>query len=197
MRDLRLAAARHRERFVLARRPVPAVGRVLLSARRPLVVRVGTSSSLRVQVSATVGPSRTVLMAAAAPAAQPPAADPAPTGAVSAPADVARTVAAPGRPGVPATVGRLERLVSRAEHVVTRTEQHIPHVTRVVTHSVVPAGASAAAEPAAEGRRPGPPSSSPQLAAQPAPLDLGLITDHVLTAMDGRLSAYAERLGRG
>lgn len=197
MRDFRGAAERHRARFALGRRTVPPVVRVLLAGRAPGVLRTDahTVLSLRLHLAPLVSG-----------AVRGPAGGPGPAGAVLRTV-MARLVDSPAVPvaGLPAAdrevvtaTRRIDLVRTRDEHRLTRTEQRIPQVIRVVTRTMAagpgpdtPAAVAGASRPAAPA-----PASAPGVVA-PAPLDLGRITDHVLTAMDDRLTAYAERLGRG
>ena len=196
MRDLRGAASRHRARFVLDRPMVPPVGRVLMAARGLTVLHPEVRTTLAINTHPTYVVSRPTLVIAL-PAAQP-GRDPAP-GPVPGRRQVAAAVRTPAtRVGSTTVLGRLDRVLTSMERRVTRTEERVPQVTRVVSHTTVAGGVVPAAE-----TRPTAPSSVARAlpttdGPRPqAPLDLARITDHVLGVMDDRLAAHAERLGRG
>lgn len=196
MRDLMGDARRHRARFVLTRPAVPPVGRILLAARGVTMLRYGHRTTLTVTANPTFVQTRSF--------SQLPLGAPAPVPAVPlSSAEGGRVSAAvlrlTRRLDTLSATHRLERVVSTVERRVIRTEERVPQVTRVLTYAGITDQARQGAESRPDAER-GAPASRPQFAVappQPASLDLARITDHVLGAMDERLSAYAERLGRG
>lgn len=197
MRDYLGYTARHRARFGLARRSAPQVGRVLLAGRRATVLLDAPRTRLTINATLAITPSRPRFVVAAT---TPPA------GPVR-PRTVAEVVHGRGSLAVLERIRRIERtsttslterIVTTQERQVARTEERVPQVTRVVTHLAPVEPSLRAGEPRVQTPSPATPPVPPLgVPVPPPPLDLARITDHVLGAMDHRLSAYAERLGRG
>jgi hypothetical protein len=93
----------------------------------------------------------------------------------------------------------LQRVETRL--VNARTEERVRAVDRVVPHAM----AGRSSSPVVEDRWHAPSAPRPRFEpiapqatrVQPTPAELDAITDHVLTAIDHRLIAHNERLGRG
>jgi hypothetical protein len=86
------------------------------------------------------------------------------------------------------------------EVVSVRREARVPGVERVVPRSApTPPPESSSLPAVTESARPFPgrPVVGERPTTGPSPAELATITDHVLSAIDHRLIAYNERLGRG
>jgi hypothetical protein len=93
----------------------------------------------------------------------------------------------------------LQRVETR--RIDPRTEERVRAVDRVVPHSAAARSSASVVEdgwPVPSAPRPRVESmATPAMRTQPTPAELDTITNHVLTAIDHRLIAHNERLGRG
>jgi hypothetical protein len=202
MRDHRTRSEQFRARFRPARRQVRPVGLVFLIPRSAVVTATGRGSR-------TVQAHLSFALSFAAPHLQTPARHRAPTvreQPQAAPGPIpthravlpaARVIAMRDAPAGPASVARLSTV-----SVVARHETRIARVERVVTRtSAAPAATPGAGRPSSAPDWP-PAAATRQPAVTttpsgPTPAELSVITNHVLTAIDHRLIAHNERLGRG
>lgn len=196
MRDHRLTAAAHAARFALRSGRVSAVQRVLPAGRRAASLVSGQRLRLAVNVSPTWRwrGGDTVVHA------------------VSAGRDITRTVVqlrervtirpriAVESPSEAPQNAMRGQIVTSLEHRLTRTEQRLAQAVTIVTRGA----AAPQAEPTPHvggqpyDRQPATgAAASAQLQAPDTTFDLARITDHVVGALEHRLTAYSERLGRG
>ncbi len=196
MRDHCLTAAAHAARFALRSGRVPVVQRVLPAGRRAAALVSGQRLRLAVNVSPTWRwrGGDTVVHA------------------VSAGRDITRTVVqlrervtirpriAVESPSEAPQNAMRGQIVTSLEHRLTRTEQRLAQAVTVVTRG---AGAQQVEPTRHAGGQILSQQSSPAGTAsaltqsQPPTFDLARITDHVVGALEHRLTAYSERLGRG